>query len=246
MNNSRQTLKKLEEMRLFGMQRSYQTLLESPATSGLTADEVVAHLADTEWDDRHDRRLNRLMTAARFRYSARFEELDFTGVRNLDKTLLLRLSDCRWIAQHQDIIVTGQTGVGKSFLATALGHQACLYGFKTLYCQCTKLFTHLKLCHADGSYLKEVAKIEHLDLVIFDDFGLLRLDGPSRLSLLEILEDRHGRKSTIFVSQVPVSQWHEIIGDPTLADAICDRIVHQAYRIELQGESLRKRQAPTP
>lgn len=240
MNESRETLRKLEQLSLYGMARAYRTLLETPTSGGMSVDEALTHLTDTEWDDRHNRRLERLVTAAKFRYSASIEELDFSPVRNLNRTEVLRLAECQWVTRHQDIIITGKTGVGKSYVATALGQQACRYGFKTLYCQCSKLFTQLKLSHADGTYLKELAKLEKADVVVFDDFGLLRLDARSRLSLLEILEDRHGRRSAVFVSQIPVSQWHEIIGDPTLADAICDRIVHGAYRLDLQGESVRK------
>ena len=178
--------------------------------------------------------------AARFRYSASFEEIDFGLSRNLDKNMLLRLSDSSWIERHQIVLLTGPTGAGKSFLAQALGHQGCMYGFRTGYYSCSKLFKHLKLARADGSYLRELSRIQKLDLLILDDLGLEPFDAPSRLSLLEILEDRLRRKSSIIVSQIPINRWHEIIGDPTIADAICDRIVHSAHHIELKGESVRK------
>jgi DNA replication protein DnaC len=150
------------------------------------------------------------------------------------------MSDCRWIEEHQDVIVSGPCGTGKSFLACALGTQACLYGYRVGYYASSKLFGQLKLSRADGSYLKELSRIQKQALIILDDFGLQSLDAPSRLSLLEIFEDRYGRRSSIVVSQLPVSAWHETIGDPTIADAICDRIVHGAHRIELKGESVRK------
>jgi len=144
------------------------------------------------------------------------------------------------VQTHQDVILTGPCGSGKSFLASTLGQQACIQGYTVSYWSATKLFEHLKLCNADGSYLKELARFAKRALILIDDFGLEPLDASSRLSLLEILEDRHGRASSLFASQLPVSQWHQIIGDSTLADAICDRIVHTAYRIELKGESVRK------
>lgn len=240
MNNNQATLRKMEQMRLHGMRRAFGNTIETGIKSELTPDELVAHLTDAEWDDRYNRKLNRLLKAAKFRYSASFEEIDFSLKRNLDKNHLLRLSDCQWIERRQDIIITGLTGSGKSFLASALGRQACIYGYKTRWFRSSKLFAEMKLCKADGSYLKELKKIQKQDLLIIDDFGLEPLDGASRLILLEIMEDRHGRKSTVFSSQLPVCKWHEIIGDKTIADALCDRIVHTAHRIELDGDSVRK------
>jgi len=155
--------------------------------------------------------------------------------------MTLRFSNCSWIEKKQNVIIEGPTGVGKSFIGSALGHQACMYGFKTLYFNATKLFSRLKLLKADGSYVKELKKIEKANVLIIDDFAVQHLDTQNRLSLLEILEDRHGRKSTIIISQLPVTKWHEIIGDPTIADAICDRIIHSSFRIELKGESVRKK-----
>jgi DNA replication protein DnaC len=240
MNNNQATLQKLEQMRLHGMSRAFRGTMESGAKNHFTPDELLSHVVDAEWDERHNRRLQRLLKAARLRYPAGFEEIDFALNRNLDKNQLLRLSDCRWIEEHQDVIVSGPCGSGKSFLACALGTQACLYGYRVGYYAASKLFGQLKLSRADGSYLKELGRIQKQALIILDDFGLQSLDAPSRLSLLEILEDRYGRASSIVVSQLPVSAWHETIGDPTIADAICDRIVHGAYRIELKGESVRK------
>jgi DNA replication protein DnaC len=240
MNNNQATLQKLGQMKLYGMARALTSTMEAGNKSQFTADELISHLVDAEWDDRYNRKLKRLLNGARFRYKASFEEIDFTIKRGIDKNQLLRLSNCQWIESHQDCIVTGPTGAGKSFIASALGHQACMYGFKVIYYPSSKLFAHLKLSRADGSYLKELTKILKMDVIILDDFGLEPLDAQSRLSLLEILEDRHGRKSSVFVSQLPVASWHEIIGDPTIADAICDRIIHNAHRIELKGESVRK------
>ena len=240
MNNNQATLEKLEKMGLQGMQRALRATMEARAKSDFSPDELVSHLVDAEWDERRNRRLTRLLKEARFRYRAGMEEVDFALKRNLEKNQLARLSDCRWVEEHQDVILTGPCGSGKSFLASALGQQACILGYTVSYWSAAKLFEHLKLCKADGSYLKELARLQKRKLLIVDDFALEPLDAQSRLSLLEILEDRHGRASSMFASQLPVSQWHQLIGDPTLADAICDRIVHTAHRIELKGESVRK------
>lgn len=240
MNNNQATLEKLERMKLRGMARAFRSTMESGTRSQFTADELLSHLVDAEWDDRYNRKLSRLLKAARFRYQACFEQIDFGLRRNLDKNQMLRLSGCQWVEEHHDIIISGPCGVGKSFLASALARQACVYGHKVGYYPASKLFSQLKLCRADGSYLKELARIQKQAVFVIDDFGLERLDAQSRLSLLEILEDRHGRASSVFVSQLPVAQWHEVIGDPTIGDAICDRIIHSAHRIELKGESVRK------
>jgi len=240
-NNNQETVRKLEQMRLYGMARAFRATMETGVRHSFTPDELISHLVDTEWDDRHNRKLERLIKAAKFRYRSSFEEIDLNASRNLENNLLLRLSEKRWIETHQNVLVTGPTGAGKSFIASALGHQACIHGFKTGYYPCSKLFKQLKLARAEGSYLKTLVRIQKQDLFILDDLGLESFDPESRMSLLEILEDRIGRRSSIIVSQIPISKWHQVIGDPTIADAICDRIVHTSHRIELKGDSLRKK-----
>jgi DNA replication protein DnaC len=240
MNNNQATLDKMERMGMWGMQKAFRATMEAGMKIDFTPDELISRLVEAEWEERRNRRLRRLLKEARFRYPAGLEDIDFALKRNLEKHQLARLSDCRWVEEHQDVIFTGPCGSGKSFIASALGQQACIQGYTVSYWPAAKLFEHLKLCKADGSYLKELARMAKRALIIVDDFGLEPLDAGSRLSLLEILEDRHGRASSMFASQLPVSQWHQIIGDPTLADAICDRIVHTAHRIELKGESVRK------
>lgn len=230
------TMQKLEEMRLSGFSRAYREMTESNKGRDFTADEIIAHLVQAEWDERFNRRLHRLMTHARFRYQASIEEIDYVFKRNLDKNVILRLSTCDWITRRQNVIITGSTGLGKSYLASALGQQACQHGHKVYYRNCSKLFEELKMAKADGSYIKEINKIEKLDLLILDDFGLKPLDNSQRLMMLELLEDRHGKRSTIIASQLPVNKWYEIIGEPTIADAILDRLVHSSHRIELDGE----------
>jgi DNA replication protein DnaC len=152
------------------------------------------------------------------------------------------MAECTFIGRKENLLITGSTGIGKSFIASAIGNQACTLGFKVLYANTTKLFTRLKMAKADGSYIREVAKIERQDLLILDDFGLQPLDASNRSVLMEIVEDRHGNRSTIITSQLPVAQWYEVIGEQTIADAILDRIVHDAHRMELVGESIRRRQ----
>jgi len=170
--------------------------------------------------------------------------LYYNAERNIDKNQVIRLASGDFIPKHENILITGSTGIGKSFIASAIGHQACSMGYKVLYQNTPKLFARLKMAKADGSYIKEVAKIERQDLLILDDFGIQPFDAQSRATLMEIIEDRHGKTSLIITSQVPVSKWHDIIGEHTIADAILDRIIHDAHRIELKGESLRKKRNP--
>jgi DNA replication protein DnaC len=235
-----ETLEKLSRMKLSGMARAFRTSLESGKMNDLTADEMVDFLVTSEWDERYNRKLNRTLQMARFRYKASVEQLHFENNR-LDKNIVLRLAECNFIKRKENILITGSTGIGKSYLASALGHQACALGFKVMYQHSTKLFAKLKMAKADGSYIKEMARMEKQDLLLIDDFGLQPLDAQSRSSLMEIIEDRHEKASTIFTSQVPINKWYEIIGEQTIADAILDRIVHDAHRIELKGESLRKK-----
>lgn len=240
MNNAA-TIDKMVKMKLSGMLRAFKNTYESGIKQQFTADELLTHLIDAEWDERQNRRLNMLIRLARFRYQVNFEEIDFTIARNLDKNYFLRFSDCQWLEKKEDIIFSGPTGCGKSFLASALGNQACVYGYRVGYFSSSKLFIALKMSKADGSYLKELNRLQRLELLIIDDFGLEVLDSENRLSLLEILEDRHGRCSTIFVSQLPLSKWHEVIGEDTIADAVCDRIIHGAHHLNLKGDSVRKK-----
>ena len=234
------TLDKFVSLRLLGMKNAFTTYLETSAD--LTADELVAQLAEAETIHRQNLRVARLLKNARFRYPVQIADIDFDPQRGLDKNLFMRLTGGTLIESKENLIITGATGVGKSFLASAIGHQACMLGFKTMYFNTRKLFHVLNAALADDSYLKLIAKIEKHDLLILDDFGLHPLDKNARQALLEIIEDRHQKRSTIITSQLPVSAWHPIIGENAIADAILDRLVHQAHRIELKGESFRKKQ----
>ena len=235
-----QVLDKMKQMRLTGMVRALEQTLQSGKNERYTPDEMVAHLVESEWDERYNRKLDRTVKLARFRYKSSIEEISFDDGR-LDRNQVERLAACDFIKRKENIIITGSTGVGKSYLASALGHQACSLGYKVLYQHSSKLFARLKIAKADGSILKELLKIEKQHILLIDDFGIQPLDNQSRSILMEIIEDRHGKGSTIITSQVPVSLWHDIIGEPTIADAILDRIVHDAHRIEMTGESMRKK-----
>jgi len=241
-----QTIEKMRIMKLFGMVRAFRTSLESGKAEKCTADELLSMLIDAEWDERYNRKLNRSVRNARFRYKASVEQINFDDNRVLNKNQVLRLADCGFIDKKENVLITGSTGVGKSYIASAIGHQACSLGYKVLYDHSSKLFARLKSGKADGTYLKEITKIEKQDLLIIDDFGIQPLDQQSRSILMEIIEDRHGKKSTLFTSQVPVNLWHEIIGEQTIADAILDRIVHDSQRLELKGESMRKKRGILP
>ena len=236
-----QTQQLLKKMKLSGMLRAFTTSLETQQMTAYTTDEMIAFLVQSEWDDRLNRQTERQLKNAKFRYNASIEQVVYDQDRNLDKNQIMRYAECAFIENKENIFITGSTGIGKSYIASSLGHQACLKGYKVLYVNTDKLMSRLKMAKAEGSYLKEITKIEKQDLLILDDFGIQPFDGHCRSYLMEIIEDRHGKKSTIITSQVPVKLWHEVIGEKTIADAILDRIVHNAHRLEMEGESMRKR-----
>jgi DNA replication protein DnaC len=236
-----QTLEKMKSMKLYGMHRSFKHVLDNSTMNNLTADELLAQLVDGEWEERHNRSVSRAIRNARFRYKASVETIDYSISRSLDQNSVNRLADCSFIRQAQNVIITGSTGTGKSFLASALGYQACLLGYKVYYVNTLRLLSQLKMAKADASGFKDLAYLEKQDLLILDDFGIQPFDQQSRMLLMEIIEDRHGKKSTLIAGQIPVPAWHDIIGDETLADAILDRLVHDAHQLELKGDSLRRK-----
>jgi DNA replication protein DnaC len=235
------TLDKMRKMKLLGMYRAFKTNLETDREQIYTPDEIIAHLVDAEWDERQNRNVQLKLKNAHFRYKAMIEDIYYHADRNIDKNLIMRFTDCTFINKGENILITGSTGIGKSYIASALGHHACGLGYKVVYYNVPKLFSKLKMSKADGSYLKEVGKIERQHLLILDDFGIQPLDAQSRAALMELIEDRHGKGAMIITSQVPVGKWYDVIGEQTIADAILDRIIHNAHRLELKGESLRKR-----
>ena len=238
--NTTETTTKMKDLRLHGMHRMFEELRATRMADSLSHEELVAHLIDAEWDDRYNRKISRLLAGAGFRIRASIEEVECSKGRNIEKNTLIALSRCDWIKKGENILVTGSTGTGKSFLSCALGHQSCVNGYRVRYLNCMKLFSHLKYAKADGSYFKEMKQLQKQDIVILDDFGIKPFDADSRLMLLELLEDRYGSRSTIITSQMPVALWFDIIGDKTIADAVCDRFIHNAIRIELKGDSMRK------
>ena len=234
-------LNRLKEMNLEGVHRSLKALHESGDSEVLSSMSLLSRIFEAEMEFRTEKKSQSLAKKARFRYQASVQSVSTGLDRNLEKTMLLRLAESRWIKQGQSILITGPTGAGKSYLASALGQQACKQGFKTLYFNCNKLWFQLRQSRSRDRYEKEIRLISKADLLILDDFGLGKLEASDRLSLLEILEDRWGKAATIVVSQRPLNTWHEILGEPTIADAICDRLFSNSEKIELKGESLRKR-----
>jgi DNA replication protein DnaC len=237
------TLSKMKQIKLYGMHGAFRTAIETGKTDDYTLDQFVSMLIDAEWDDRQNRKIERGIKNARFHYKASLENIVYDQMRNIDRNSILRLAECDYIETCENILITGSTGVGKSYLATALGYQACIEGHRVMYFNANKLFAKLKMAKADGSYLKELAKIERQHLVIIDDFGLQALDNPNRLALLEIIEDRQNKGSLIVTSQLPVTGWYSVIGEKTIADAILDRLIHGSHRIELRGESMRRKRS---
>ena len=209
----------------------------------MSFEERLGLLLDRETAARVTRRMQTRLRAAKLRQDGCIEDIDFRHPRGLDKSLVLRLASCGWIKERNNLIITGPTGVGKTYLACAFAQKACREGFNTLYLRTTKLYEDLALAKGDGRYLKLLKAFAKADLLVLDDYGLIQLGREQRHDLLEILEDRHGLKSTLVTSQLPVDHWHEQIGDPTMADAILDRLVHTAHKIQLTGESMRKKKA---
>ena len=229
------------ELRLHGMSQCWQSLTETRQHTGMTLSDGLNLLLQAERQQRHNNRSERLRKDARFRYQASIEELMFDGVRGLDKSLVGELSTGEYIKKGESILISGATGCGKSFLASAFGHQACAQGYKVAYYNVHKLLIKTKMARLDGTIFKCFDQLAKTELLILDDFGLSHLEKQQQTDLMEIIEDRHARYATIIASQLPVVSWYDIIGEETIADAILDRLVHTSHRIELKGESLRKK-----
>lgn len=234
------TIEKLYSMRFTGMAVALEEQ-QNMDIADLCFEERLGVLLDREYAVRETKRMQTRLRKAKLRQDASIEDIDFHHPRCLDKSVVIRLADCRWIKDHNNLIITGPTGVGKSYLACAFAQKACREGFSALYLRLSKLFENMSLSKLDGRYLKLLTVFAKTDLLVLDDYGLASLNQEQRHDLLEILEDRHELKSTLVTSQLPVKHWHEQIGDPTLADAILDRLVHSAHKIELEGDSMRKK-----
>lgn len=232
---------KLTQLRLKGMLRTWEALSETRRIQELSFSDGMEMLLQAEEDERKTNRFVRLLKNARFRYQASLEEINYDGSRGLDKNLISNLATCQYIANGEALVITGATGCGKSFLASALGHQACSHGHSVAYFNTQKFMLRLKMARLEGSILRFFDKIAKTSLFILDDFGLTHLEQQQQFDLMEIMEDRHGVKSTIIASQLPIASWYDIISEATIADAILDRLIHTSYRIELKGESLRKK-----
>jgi len=243
---TQQTLEKLYTMKLNGMADAFQQQLEDTDIAGLSFEERFGLLVDQHWTWKENRALARRLAQARFKLSAAVEDIDFRHSRGLDRKLIRSLAaESHWVRQHHNLFLLGPTGIGKSFLACALAHKACRDGYTALYTRASQLFRDLAIARADGSLPRRLLRLSHLDVLIVDDWAMAPMNEIERRDFLEICDDRYQRRSTILTSQLPVAKWHAQIGDPTLADSILDRLVHNAHRIELEGESLRKKRART-
>jgi len=241
--NINQTISKLNDMKLTGMAKAYQDRRTKPDHKDLSFDELFGILVDDEHVYRKNKRLKRLLKRAKFKISSScLEEIDYRQQRGLQKTRVVNLQNASWLENHQNILITGPTGVGKTYLACAFGNWACRNGFTTAYFRWPRLFGDILASKGEGNYLKHLKKLAKTNLLIIDDFGINPLSDNDRKDFLEIVEDRYMTGSTIFTSQMPVKEWHEFIGDPTIADAVMDRILHISHKFDLKGDSMRKPQ----
>lgn len=238
-----QTLEKLSTLNLAGMAEALKEQLKQPGMNDLSFEERFAMLVDAEHLFRENKRMKRLLKNAKLKLSASMEDIDFRAPRGLDKSVIRSLGTCGWIRKRQNVIVVGPTGTGKTYLSCALAQRACREGISAFYLRTPALYRTLAMARADGSYARVLARLGRVSLLVLDDLGLSALSDQERRDLLEVIEDRHGGASTIITSQLPVDHWHEVIGDPTIADALLDRLVHNAHRVTLKGESMRKTRA---
>jgi DNA replication protein DnaC len=237
------TFEKLHILRLSGMYQALVEQMQTPDIAALSFEERLGLLVDRESTERENRRLTTRLRQAKLRQTACIEDIDYRHPRGLDKTLMTRLTTCQWVRDRHNVLITGPTGIGKTWLACALGHKVCREGWTALYLRLPRFLQELPIAKGDGRYGKLLTTLAKTDLLILDDWGLAPLSDENRRDLLELLDDRYDRRATMVTSQLPVDHWHEALGEPTLADAILDRLVHNAYKIALQGESMRKRQA---
>jgi DNA replication protein DnaC len=237
------TVDKLHALKFTGMAKALAEQIEQPDIEQLSFEQRLGLLVDREMTERDDRRLTTRLRQARLKQPACLEDIDYRHARGLDRSVMAELATCQWLRKHFNLLITGPTGVGKTWIACALAHKACREGYTARYLRLPRLLEEMPIAKGDGSYPKLLSRLAKTSVLVLDDWGLSSLTGEQRRDLLEILEDRHDQRSTIVTSQLPIDQWHGFIGDPTLADAILDRLVHNAYKINLKGESMRKKKA---
>jgi len=237
------TLDKLQALKFTGMATALAEQIAMPDIDEMAFEERLGLLVDREATERENRRLTSRLRRAKLKHNAALEDIDYRHPRGLDKSLIQSLAACQWVKEHLNILLTGPTGVGKTWLACALAQKACREGHTALYLRLPRLLQEMAIAKGDGRYPKLLATLAKTDVLILDDWGLAKLTAEHRRDVLEILEDRHGARSTLATSQLPIEKWHDTIGDPTMADAILDRLVHNAYKINLKGGSMRKRKA---
>jgi len=240
-----QTLEKLYAMKLNGMAEAFKDQLQQPNMAELCFEERFGLLVDYHWSWTEERRMKRLLSNAKLKINGCVEDIDFKTPRGINKSVILHLANCEWIKNAQNIIITGPTGVGKTYLTCALANRACRMGFSAFYIRIPKLFQQLTIARADGSYPKIMKKLTKTKVLLLDDLGLAPMNAAERRDLLEVIEDRHSLSSTIVATQLPIENWHDNIRDPTIADAILDRLIHNAHKINLKGESMRKLRSKT-
>jgi DNA replication protein DnaC len=238
-----QTFEKLYALQLVGMAEALKDQMGRADMDGLAFEERFSMLVDAQHLFRENKRMKRLLENAKLKLAASMEDIDYRSPRGLDKSVMLSLASCDWVRKHRNVIIVGPTGSGKTYLSCALAHRVCREGMTAFYLRTPKLYYTLAMARADGSYARVLAKLARTSVLALDDLGMAALTDSERQDLLEVIEDRHGSASTIITSQLPVEHWHEVIGDPTIADALLDRLVHNAHKINLKGESMRKRKA---
>ncbi len=237
-----QTFDKLYLMKLLAMAEGFKEQLQQPSSHDLSFDERFGMLVDRQWIWKENKRLKQLLKEAKLKLQASVEDIDYKTPRGIEKSVMVNLISCNWIRNHQNLLISGPTGVGKTFLACAVAQKACREGFRTLYLRSPQFFYQIALARADGSYGTLMKRLSKAHLLVLDDLALTPLNDTERRDLLEVTEERHGSSSTLITSQLPIENWHDHIGDPTIADAILDRLIHNAHRIQLKGGSMRKKQ----
>jgi DNA replication protein DnaC len=238
---NQQTIEKLQALKLIGMAEAFQDQLSQPDIDRLSCEERFGLIVDRQWTWKENGRMQRYLKQAKLKLNACVEDIDYKTPRGIDQSVMMRLISCDWIRQHQNIIITGPTGAGKTFLACALANKACREGYRTFYIRSPKLYYEMAVSRGDGSYGQLINKLARTQILIIDDLGLAPMTDSERRDLLEVIEDRHGSASTIVTSQLPIENWHEHIGDPTIADAILDRLIHNAHKIKMKGGSMRRK-----